>query len=304
MDLKSLFKGKGSQKKHRRPLPGEEADDREHTIDDLIVLERFDEAQDRLQAHLKKNPHDLHAHLRMAEVCLALRQGEKAVEEYVFVAEEHARDGFYDKAIALLGKAARLMPLEEKLRVKLEALKMAKRLEHKRAAAVDGLREGGAAGNAWAMEVQREWHHLARGPLIQGLSEDQVRRLFSALVLARWEAGSMVAEKGTPGDELYLVLRGSLQAQLENADGSSTELRTFGAGDILGETVLFERHPWAATVIATESSALLALSRLGLEKALMGNPDPRSLLDALRRQGNDHAVSNMVRKLTNRPSHN
>lgn len=304
MDLKSLFKGKSPKKK--RPSSSREANDGGHTIDDLIVLERFEEAEDRLQAHLKKNKQDLHAHLRLAEVSLALRKGETAVDEYVYVAEEHARDGFYDKAIALLGKAARLMPLEEKLRLKLEGIKAAKRMEHKRTAAVEGLREGGAAGNAWAMEVQRQWHHLVRGPLIQKLTEEQIRRLFSGLVLSRWEEGSLVAEKGMSGDELYLVLRGGLRAQLEpedgRKDGEGAELRTFGPGDILGESVLFQRRTWPATVVATESTALLTLTRLGMEKALVGNSDPRGLLEVLRDQGNDQAVSDMVRKLVNRPS--
>lgn len=315
MDFKSLFKG-NKPSKGKKPDPAltqsaDPEDEREHTIEDLIVLERFEEAEDRLKARLKKRPDNLHAHLKLAEVYTELKKGESAVQEYVFVAEEYARDGFYDKGIALLGKASRLAPLDEKLRHKTAALQNAKRLEHKRTAAVEGLRQGGAAGNAWAMEVQRAWHHLARGPLIQGLPEEQVRRLFGALVLTRWEAGSLVAERGMAGEELYLVLRGTLEARLEHGEGGrggegeaggdgeavSHELRTFGAGDILGESVLFERRPWPATYVATEAAALLTLTRLGLEKALVGNPDPRGLLEALRKQGHDQAVAHMVGKL-------
>lgn len=295
MDLKSLFRGKSKYKRRSRPAVDE--GDGQPTIEDLIVLERFEEAEGRLKVRLKEAPEDLHAHLKLADVYIQLRRGADAVQEYVFVAEEYARDGFYDKAIALLGKATRLVPLDDKLRLKTEGLKAAKQLEHKRAAAVEGLRSGGAAGNAWAMEVQRNWHHLARGALIQGLPDDQVRRLFGALVLTRWEQDSVVAQPQVPGDELYLVLWGGLEARIESEDGTYTSIRTFGSGDILGESVLFERRPWPATLIATESTALLALSRLGLEQTLVGNPDPRGLLDALRRQNQDQAVSNMVRKL-------
>jgi len=307
VDFKSLFKGKKPSKGKKPDLvlteSADREDEREHSIEDLIVLERFEDAESRLKQRLKKRPDDLHAHLKLAEVYTELRRGESAVQEYVFVAEEYARDGFYDKGIALLGKASRLAPLDEKLRHKTAVLQTAKRLEHKRTAAVEGLRQGGAAGNAWAMEVQRAWHHLARGPLIQGLPEEQVRRLFGALVLTRWEVGSMVAERGTVGEELYLVLRGTLEARLEYGEGDgeggavSHELRTFGAGDILGESVLFQRRPWPATYVATENSTLLALTRLGLEKALVGNPDPRGLLEALRKQDHDQAVVNIVGKL-------
>lgn len=313
MDFKSLFKGKKAGRERPVSPDAEVRDDRdegEHSIEDLIVLERFEDAESRLKERLKKRPDDLHAHLKLAEVYTELRRGDSAVQEFVFVAEEYARDGFYDKGIALLGKASRMMPLDEKLRQKAAALQNAKRLEHKRAAAVEGLRQGGAAGNAWAMEVQRWWHHLARGPLIQGMMEDQVQRLFASLVLTRWETGSLVAERGSQGEELYIVLRGTLEARLERGGGTSgdgaegeggetsaQELRTFGPGDILGESVLFERRPWPATYVATENSTLLTLTRLGLEKALMGNPDPRSLLEALRKQGHDQAVVGIVGKL-------
>ena len=294
MDLKSLFRGKPKGKRRR---PAADDDDGQPTIEDLIVSEQFEEAEIRLKHRLKETPEDLHAHLKLADVYIQLQRGADAVQEYVFVAEEYARDGFYDKAIALLGKATRLVPLDERLRLKTEGLKAAKQIEQKRTAAVEGLREGGAAGNAWAMEVQRNWHHLARGPLIQALPDDQVRRLFGAMVLTRWDRGSVVAQPQIPGDELYLVLHGALEARIESDDGTHTSLRTFASGDILGESVLFERRPWPATVVATESTALLTLSRLGLEQTLVGNPDPRGLLDALRRQGQDLAVSNMVRKL-------
>lgn len=318
VDFKSLFKGKGKGKGKGegtgrgtgqtpawdRPEPAETEDDREHSVEDLIVLELYDEAEARLKARLKKRPEDLHAHLKLAEVYTGLKRGGDAVQEYVFVAEEYARDGFYDKGIALLGKASRLAPMDEKVRLKTASLHTAKRLEHKRIAAVEGLREGGAAGNAWAMEVQREWHHLARGPLIQGLAAEQLRRLFGALAMTRWEQGTMVAERGAPGEELHLVLRGTLEARLEGDDpggggsgGAGRELRTFGAGDIVGESVLFQHRAWPATYVATESSALLTLTRLGLEQALLGNPDPRGLLEALRKQGHDQAVANMVGKL-------
>jgi tetratricopeptide (TPR) repeat protein len=301
VDIKSLFKGKKARQ--ARPAPEDPDAGREHTLEDLIVLERFEEARDRLKERLKKRPEDLHSHLKLAEVYTGLRRGEDAVQEYVFVAEEYARDGFYEKGIALLGKASRLAPLDERVRQKTEALNNAKRLEHKRTAAVEGLRQGGAAGNAWAMEVQRDWHHLARGPLIQGLPAEQLQRLFGALVLTRWGKGSMVAERGSTGEELHLVLRGTLEARLEqdgeeaDGDGASRELRTFGPGDIVGETVLFERRPWPATYVATEPTALLTLPRLGLEKALLGNPDPRGLLESLRKQAHDQAVVNLVGRL-------
>lgn len=272
------------------------AEDDELGIDDLVLLERFDEATERLQARIKSDPKNLHAHLKLAEVYSRMRRGAAAVEEYVFVAEEYAQDGFYDKGIALLSKASRMNPLEDSLPLKIEALQMAKRLEHKRSAALEGLREGAADRNT-AVEVQRTWHKLARSPVVQRLPADQLRRFFAGVELARHPASNRLAARGDRGVELWLILRGVVEARVMQDDGKAVGLRTFGIGDILGEVTFFERQPWPADYVATEDTLVLTLSRAGLEKALAGNPDPRGLLDTLRWQGNDRDVATSVAKL-------
>ncbi len=126
---------RGGGKKQQEP--------QEYTIDDLVVLERYDEAGERLRARLKDNPDDLHTHLKLAEVYTHLKQFEKAVDEYVFVAEEYAQDGFHDKGIALLSKAVKLAPLDPSLRQKTEKLQRGKSMEQVRTLALEGLREAG-----------------------------------------------------------------------------------------------------------------------------------------------------------------
>lgn len=311
------------QDRRRRSRPSARDDD-ELSAEDLIVLERYDEAEAKLKARLKQERDDLHAHLKLAEVYLQQRRGEDAVQEFVFVAEEYARDGFYDKGVALLGKAARLVPTNDTLRQKAEALKMAKRLESKRAAAVEGMRKGGASGGAWAMEVQRHWHRLAASPLVRDLPEEQLERLMAAMILSRWDEGMVVARQGETTEELHLVLSGVLEARWvspaapqagpregaeeaqQGGEGgetaadslpAGTSLRTFSGGDVVGESVLFERAGWPATYLTLERTVLLTLSRLGLQQLLVGNPDPRRLLDSLRRQGNDGEVIAIVRRL-------
>lgn len=322
MGFKDLLKSNPFKKddKGRRSRP----EDRELTAEDLIVLERYDEAEAKLKARLKKDREDLHAHLKLGEVYLQQKRAEDAVQEYVYVAEEYARDGFYDKGVALLSKISRLMPANETLRLKEETLRLAKRRESKREAAVEGMREGGASGGAWAMEVQRCWHELADSSLIRDLTEDQLKRLTSAMTLSRWSEGMAVVERGETTEELYLVLSGVLEARLigspspgsaaeagaggDAGEGEGSEagaepslegttLRTFSGGDVVGEAALLERSPWPATYVATERTLLLGLSRLGLQKVLVGNPDPKGLLDALRRQGNDKEVAKLIYSL-------
>jgi CRP-like cAMP-binding protein len=290
--FKGWFKGGG----------GDEGDD-DRSIEDLIVLERYEEAEERLKARLKLNPHDLHSHLKLADVYTALRQVDKAVDEYLFVAEEYAEDGFYDKGIALLARAQKLMPADETLRVKVLAYQEVKGLEHKRTAAVEGLRQGrfpAADSNAWALEVQRHWHRIAGSRAIQRLPPDQVSRLFAAAELLSLPANAVLVREGDTRAELFLVVQGVIAAGIDDAGASGTSVRTFTSRDILGERVMFERQPWPATFRVVEPALVIKLDRDGLEHALRGNPDPRRFLDALRGQGSDREVAAIVGKLRKR----
>ncbi len=73
-------------------------------------------------------------------------------------------------------------------------------------------------------------------------------------------------------------------------------LRSFEPGDLIGERALLEHQPWPATYRVAESGMVLKLDPSGLESALHGNPDPRSLLNALREQGLDAQVASTVER--------
>lgn len=295
--LKKIF---GSKEPKRR-LSDE--DEEEHTIEDLIVLERYEEAEDRLKAALKKDQNDLHLHLRLAEVYTEQDRRESAADEYRFVAEEYARDGFYDKGIALLARALKLSPGEETLRKKMYAYNKAKDLEHKRSAAVEGLRNsrhGERSSGTDVLHLQRLWHHLAPSPLMQRLSADGIRRLFAAGELVRLEAGESLMPRGSTEARLYYLMDGKVQATLPREGGQVTELRDFGAGALLGEAATLENGEWPADYWVAERAMALLLDRAGLEHALAGNPDPRGFLETLRTDGNDRQVAEIVTKLEGR----
>jgi hypothetical protein len=290
--FKKLFGGGGGEKTQQ-----------ELDVDDLIVLERYPEAEARLKAKLRLAPNDLHSHGKLAEVYTAVKEYAKAVEEYVYLADEYADDGFWDKALALLAKAAKLAPLDASLPQRLDRLEQKKRLEHTREMAVEGLslqrREDGDARAMSLLEAQQIWRDLADTALVQRLGADQLRRLLAAMVTLRLATGTAVAERGGRQEELHLVARGTLEAVVLLATGA-TIVRSFGGGDIVGESALFEHRPWPATYRAAERCVLLRLDKTGLEQALMGNADPRGLLDALREQRHDQAVAASVQRLEGR----
>lgn len=270
----------------------------DYTIDDLIVLERYDEAADRLQAKLKTAPNDLHSHLKLAEVYTQLQRFDKAVDEYGFVADEYARDGFFDKGIALLSKAVKLAPMDASLHHKIDRFQHEKNMEHVRGMALDGLRQaGGTAGGTTALELQRLWHKLIRASLVQSLPGEQLKRLFAAMRLVRHPEGATLATEGSRDSLLLLLVEGVVECSIAEPGGKPVLVRTFSSGDILGEGTLLERTPWPASYRTAEPVTVLTLSREGLELILLGNSDPRGLLSALRAQHTDRDVLATVQRL-------
>ncbi len=286
MALKGWFGGKSKQPRQ------------EYTIDDLIVLERYEEAADGLRAKLKANPQDLHSHLKLAEVYTELRQVDRAVDEYAFVADEYAQDGFYEKGIALLSRAAKLAPNDVSLRERIEAQQREKSMEHVRVLAIEGLRQaGGQQDGASTLELQRLWHNLALGHLVQTMPGEQLKRLFATMQLHHLEDGAVIAQEGSQEPFMLVIARGAVAATVQLGRSAPTLVREFGPGDVVGESALLERGAWPADYRASQPLTALQLTRAGLEKCLVGQADPRAFLEQLRGQHLDRDVAAAVRTL-------
>jgi CRP-like cAMP-binding protein len=274
---------------------------KEYSIEDLIVLEKWDEAIARLQAKTKANPHDLHSHLRLAEVYVQTRQALKALDEYFFVADLYTEDGFYDKSIALLTKAGRLAPADPTVPAKIQRNQRLKSLEHSRVLALEGLvesqQERSPLAKSSPVEIQRLWQSLAATKIVQVLPGDQLRRLFANTEIVLFEEKQVLAERGSLEEVLYLLIDGEVEAILVLPESGGMQVRSFGAGDIVGEGALLEHRPWPAAYRAKQRTRALLLNREGLERALVGNPDPRGLLEALRGQRNDRSIATAAERL-------
>ncbi|HVS03789.1 MAG TPA: cyclic nucleotide-binding domain-containing protein, partial [Thermoanaerobaculia bacterium] len=99
---------------------------------------------------------------------------------------------------------------------------------------------------------------------------------------------------------LYVISTGELVASVIAPTGDQTDLRTFGTGQVIGDSALLEHRPWPADFRARTRSIVLKLDPQGLEVCLTGNPDPRGFLEVLRREHNDQAVLHMVASMEHR----
>jgi CRP-like cAMP-binding protein len=136
-------------------------------------------------------------------------------------------------------------------------------------------------------------------PLFSELNREQLERLANSLQrkeIETDESGSFSAQhehfpegvvlyQGDPGDSMYVVESGKLQAcvdvvrSLSNPDGVVKE---YSAGDFFGELAIVTDQPRGATIRCTETCVLLELNRAVVMDLLPGQLN--SLISAHRRQ--------------------
>ena len=146
---------------------------------------------------------------------------------------------------------------------------------------VDRFRGG---GHSQAMQ----WAHALRDvPLLREIPAPDLLAIWRRLGEQRVEAGTVVCERGQPGDRFYMVQAGALEVRLGVGPGGVT-LRRLEAGDCFGEMSLLTDAPRSADVVAVGDAVLWVLERRDFESLLK---DRRSLLYALNKALCERVVS-------------
>jgi CRP-like cAMP-binding protein len=269
-----------------RRATGKERDapSEEFSIDDLISLGRLNEAALRLEERLRRKPGDHHARRTFADVLMRLGRRTEAVDEYLRVSEAFEAEGFYRKASALVAKVAGLVPADERIRGKQLRLERITRLDHLREVVVDSL------PGRYKLQIERLWTEMVLSPLLTRLTEQQLRRLLASAAFRELSPGEEYVSAGVRRDELMWIISGRISAKMVLRSGSSTEIRFFGSGQVIGERALFERQPWPAIYVSEEKTTALVMDRQALAEALVGEDNPRAFIDVLRSEGNDAEV--------------
>jgi CRP-like cAMP-binding protein len=113
---------------------------------------------------------------------------------------------------------------------------------------------------------------LRRVPGFDVLDDRDLLRIVGASVSLAWPAGSMVFEKGSPGDALYIVLSGEVRI-FDEVNGVEVEITRTGPGDFFGEMSLLLDSEHTKNVQAVEDSELLVLMKDSFWALLEKRPD-------------------------------
>ncbi|MBQ4068177.1 MAG: DUF2225 domain-containing protein [Lachnospiraceae bacterium] len=97
--------------------------------------------------------------------------------------------------------------------------------------------------------------------------------------------------EGQPGDEMYIILKGSVGIYITSVIGTLTQVATIKEGDFFGEMAIFDNLPRSASCIALEDTITVAINKDNLEKFLEACPEiARQMLEKM---------SGRIRKLNN-----
>ena len=100
---------------------------------------------------------------------------------------------------------------------------------------------------------------LLRGcPLFFELYDDEIEKIVKYCSVYTLAAGQYAIREGDEGDEIFVVLEGSLAVQKATPDGV-IHIHTLGVGDVFGEMVLVDDRTRSADIVSKSASYVLEI---------------------------------------------
>jgi CRP-like cAMP-binding protein len=272
------------------------------------------EAQQRaievLAAHFGENRWDPRMRLRLADLLLKSGQDRDAVPILIGLADDLAREGFPERAIAVLKKIERVqrrdieyVSLAPLVRADAPAEAAAPRAPKEPARSkpqrteeffqgwlVDVVRDTVAQRQA-ATRTRTASHASLRSygpgllisPLFEDFSEDELLAFIQGLRLLTFDPGDVVVTEGEPGDSVFIVATGTVSVFVRSAEGRNVRLCSLGEGSFFGEMSTLAGEPRNATVTAAAHCELLELDRVALGEIAAVHPRVLKVLEEFSR---------------------
>ena len=98
-------------------------------------------------------------------------------------------------------------------------------------------------------------------PLFHGLNNKQLKQLAKRFVPRNYETGKPIVTQGKGGEGMFVIISGRAEAIVESSDGTKNKVNEFVSRDFFGEVAMLDDGPRTASVIATEPTECLVLTR-------------------------------------------
>lgn len=146
-------------------------------------------------------------------------------------------------------------------------------------------------------------YSLSSVALFSALSEEQLEPLNRRCTKRTVRKNSIVLHEGDPALSLYVITSGHVKVFLSDEEGREIVLNTLGPGQYFGELALLDEEERSASVMCTETSTFLTLSKEDFLAALEEHAQlGYFLIKALARRV--RSLSENVRGLALKPVYN
>ena len=263
-----------------------------------------------LEAHFGESRWDPRMRLRLADVLLKAGKQQEAIPILVGLADELAREGFADKAVAILKK------IEQVQRRNVEVVNLAPLIRAQepsarrpRAARARAAPEGARSRpvtdekfHGWLLDLVRDTvtrpqaptatlaaeapalkaygPGLLANPLFEDFTEEELVAFIRGLKLLTFEPGDVIITEGEAGQSVFILTTGRVKVFVRGPGRASVLLGALTEGSFFGEISTLSGRPRTATITAAAPCEILELDRAGLDAVSAAHPRVRDVLEA------------------------
>lgn len=105
------------------------------------------------------------------------------------------------------------------------------------------------------------------------MREETIAELRKIATPKAFAKNEYICYEGQPGEEMYIILKGSVGVFVTGAIGTLHQVATIKTGDFFGEMAIFDNLPRSASCIALEDTVTVAVNKDNLEEFIAFCPD-------------------------------
>lgn len=244
MTILDKLKGKGTKK----PPENEAKDAIRGAYKKAISKKKWEEAIDALKKLIAVEPESESWKLKLGELLVSVNRKEEATNHYLEICKTYEEEGQYRKAKAIANILRRMDPAGEEIQ---------------------------------KMDIEIEARlGFYKHPLFAELSEGEFGEIIQKASFRKYPKKTIVIQEGEPGESLYMVCSGKIDAYVKNKEKGIAELiAQFRKDNFFGEGGFLTGSKRTATLITTEETILIELVKNDIEEILEKNPNISKMIE-------------------------
>jgi CRP-like cAMP-binding protein len=114
---------------------------------------------------------------------------------------------------------------------------------------------------------------LRQVPLFADLAPSDLKQVAAVAAEEVFGDSEVLATQGEPGDELFVIVSGSVQVLASGRAGQPVELARVDSGSYVGEMAILTGEPCMASLVAVGSLRVLTIGQKQFESILRDRPE-------------------------------